>query len=334
LKADGLADDTIVWFWGDHGRGMTRCKRWLYDSGTQVPLMIHVPEKWRDWASAGMPDALQPGTVDENLVAFIDFAPTMLSLAGVTLPAHFQGQAFLGPQRAKMPREYVYGHRDRMDEAYDLIRMVRDTRFKYFRNFMPDVSYGQDIWYMNQMPTLKEMRELHAAGKLAMGPDQYFRPTKPVEELFDTANDPHELHNLADDPKYAETLQRMRTECLRWMTSIGDTGLIPEPIFDEMKRPGGKWRQAETPALTETRPKDGRVSVRLSSLLPGASIVYATPPKGDSKNAKPEWKLFVPPGVERAEGEVLLAKVCRMGYRDSEVIRWTVGRSIGADHAT
>ncbi|HTN04694.1 MAG TPA: sulfatase, partial [Planctomycetaceae bacterium] len=146
LEAAGLADDTIVWFWGDHGRGLTRCKRWLYDSGTRVPLLVRVPEKYRRLVFSDNAPQRTPGSTCDELVAFVDFAPTLLTLAGVPLPAHFQGQPFLGPEPIAT-RQYVYGHRDRMDEAYDSIRMVRDKRFKYLRNFLPQVSYGQDISY-------------------------------------------------------------------------------------------------------------------------------------------------------------------------------------------
>ncbi|HUQ70443.1 MAG TPA: sulfatase-like hydrolase/transferase, partial [Planctomycetaceae bacterium] len=326
LEADGLADDTIVWFWGDHGRGMSRCKRWLYDSGTRTPLLIHVPEKWRTKVRPDDPAAWSPGTVNNDLVAFVDFAPTMLSLCGIPLPKHFQGQAFLGSDR-QPPRQYVYGHRDRMDETYDLIRMVRDGRFKYLRNFMLDVSYSQDIAYMNEMPTMKEMRRLHAAGELTGPPALWFRPTKPVEELFDTEADPHEINNLAGDPKYKDVLERMRTECRRWMSSIGDTGLIPEPEFDELKRPGGEWQRAEPPQIAETSPKDATIpqpiSIRLSSPLPGSRFVYSLA-KGSTDGSQPDWVLYNEAFLVPVETQIR-AKAVRIGYRDSDPVRWKAG---------
>lgn len=318
LEADGLADDTIVWFWGDHGRGLSRCKRWLYDSGTQVPLLIRVPEKWRGKVRPDDPAALSPGTVNKDLVAFVDFAPTMLSLCGVPLPGHFQGQAFLGPDR-QPPRQYVYGHRDRMDETYDLIRMVRDRRFKYLRNFMPDVSYSQDISYMNEMPMMKDMRRLHAAGELTGPPALWFRPTKPVEELFDTEADPHEINNLADDPQYKEVLERMRAECRRWMVSIGDTGLIPEPIFDELKRPGGEWERATPPVIEESEARTPNLAVRLSSPDPGSSFVYSL------DGGKNDWSLYTE-AFPVSPGTTVRAKAVRIGYRDSEPVRWKAGQ--------
>jgi N-sulfoglucosamine sulfohydrolase len=319
LEADGLADDTIVWFWGDHGRGLSRCKRWLYDSGTHVPLIVKVPEKWRGKSVSSDPARIAPGAVCDDLVAFVDFAPTLLSLADVPVPKHFQGQAFLGPQ-IKPPRQYVYGHRDRMDEAYDLIRTVRDQRFHYFRNFLPDVSYGQDIAYMNEMPMMKEMRRLHAEGKLEGPPALYFRPTKPVEELFDTAADPHELVNLADDPKHRDTLLRMRAECERWMKSIGDVGLIPEAEFDEMKRPGGRFAESAAPTVQES-PCQGRIRIELSPSTPGASLLFAI---GESPNDRTHWQLYSS-AFNVDKDSAVIARAVRIGFRDSSIIRWKAG---------
>ncbi len=241
LEAAGLADDTIVWFWGDHGRGLPRAKRWVYDSGIHVPLLIRVPEKWRKLASPGNPDAVAPGSVNEELVAFVDFAPTMLSLAGVEIPAHLQGQAFLGPNKAP-PREYIYAHRDRMDERYDLIRAVRDKRYKYIRNYLPEVTRAQHIQYMDLMPTMQEMRRLFAAGELSGPQLQFFAPSKPLEELYDTQADPHEVDNLAGDPQYRDVLQRLRAAHRAFMRESGDTGLLPEGELDRLKQPND-WRE-------------------------------------------------------------------------------------------
>lgn len=228
LEADGLAQDTIVFFWGDHGQGLPRGKRWLYDSGTRTPLIIRWPGK------------LEAGSVCEDLTCFLDFAPTMLRLAGVELPSHLHGRvlppmqngiAAIGSRPSAVGRGYIFGHRDRMDETYDLIRSARDTRFKYIRNYAPRRSYAQNITYMNQMPTMREMRRLNAEGSLTAVPALYFRETKPVEELFDTEADPHEVVNLAERPEHAETLCRMRAALERWQEDVGDSGLIPEPLL-------------------------------------------------------------------------------------------------------
>jgi hypothetical protein len=323
LEEDGLADSTIVWFWGDHGRGLPRGKRWIYDSGIRIPLIIRVPKKLRKSAMPKEPAAVKPGTVNDELMAFIDFAPTMLSLAGVKIPAHIQGQAFLGGQKARR-REYIFAARDRMDEAYDLIRAVRDKRYKYIRNYMPHVTRGQDIEYMNRMPTMKEMRRLNAEGKLKGPQMQYFEPTKPVEELYDTQSDPHEVKNLADDPKYKAVLSRMRNVHDKWVRETGDIGLIPEPEFDEMKRPGGQWQKTADPEFIVSSRKQDRVSIKIVCATPGASIAYkfrTTPTKESS------WKLYneTLSIVLASDRAVVVAKACRIGFRDSNEVKFKFG---------
>jgi uncharacterized sulfatase len=178
LDRHGLATNTIVLFFGDHGRGLPRSKRWVYDSGIRVPLIV----RW--------PGQIAPGTVREELVSFIDFAPTMLSVAGVAIPTNFQGQVFLGAGSAA-ERRYVYAARDRMDEAPDRIRAVRSKQFKYIRNFQPELPYAQRIDYMELMPTMQVWRRLNYEGKLAGPQKLFFQLTKPAEELYDVNVDPH-----------------------------------------------------------------------------------------------------------------------------------------------
>ncbi len=325
LADDGLADDTIVWFWGDHGRGLPRGKRWIYDSGIRIPLIIRVPKKWRELALPGNPDALKAGAVNDDLIAFIDFAPTMLSLAGVKVRPHIQGRAFLGKQKAK-PREYIFAARDRMDEAYDLIRAVRDKRYKYIRNYMWHVTRGQDIEYMNQMPAMQEMRRLNAEGKLKKGAQmQYFEPTKPVEELYDCAKDPHEVKNVAGQRKYKKVLERMREAHIQWAKETGDIGLMPESEFDEIKRPGGQYEKTVEPVFwTANWPVGGGADkahrVTIACPTPGASIAYRI--EGGDKKAG--WRLYTKSVWLRA-GQVLRAKACRIGFKDSGEVTFKVG---------
>jgi len=322
LEDEGLADNTIVWFWGDHGRGLPRGKRWIYDSGLRIPLIIRVPEKLRKLAIPGNPDLVKPGTVNNDLVAFIDFAPTMLSLAGVKIPEHIQGRAFLGSQKAK-PREYIFAARDRMDEAYDLIRAVRDKRYKYIRNYMWHLTRGQDIDYMNQMPTMQEMRRLNAEGKLKGPQKQYFEETKPVEELYDTLNDPHEVKNLADNPEYKSILERMRKVHQEWVKETADMGLIPEPEFDEMKRPGGRYQKTAEPVFWSPKWQPGapgKAARRITIACPtaGASIVYRISGNGEGRTG---WNLYTK-SVWLTPGKVLHAKACRIGFDDSNEVQF------------
>jgi len=210
LEDDGLADSTIVCFFSDHGVGLPRGKRWLYDAGTRVPLIVRFPKAFDRFAPGA------PGTICDRLVSFVDFAPTVLSLAGVEAPAHFQGDAFLGP-RAGSSRQYVFGIRDRMDERYDLIRSVRDRRYKYIRNYRPELPYAQFIEYMEQMPTMKAWRRLAAEGKLQGPAALFMQPRKPVEEEYDTLSDPDEVRYLAASDEHREVLERLRAAHFDWV---------------------------------------------------------------------------------------------------------------------
>ena len=224
LKEDGLYENTIIFFWSDHGIGLPRAKRWLYDSGTHIPLIVRIPEKYRQ---AGQGEA---GSMLDRLVSSIDFGPTVLNLAGLGIPSHVQGQPFLGSKLPK-PRSYVDGVRDRMDERYDIIRMVRDKRFKYIRNYEPLKTFYQ---YMNTPETgatMISLRTAFEAGTLQPAAAAYFAPQKPVEELYDTQADPHELKNLAAEPRHANRLATMRRAHLDWVRETRDLGLIAEPLL-------------------------------------------------------------------------------------------------------
>jgi uncharacterized sulfatase len=216
----GLAEDTIVFFYSDHGVGLPGCKKWVWDWGLRVPLVIRTPAKWRGLQLA------PPGSVSDRLVSFVDFAPTVLCLAGCEIPSHMQGEPFLG-SRATPPREVVYAIRDRMAERYDTVRVVRDGRYQYHRNFMPHLPWSQFVSYTEQMPTMQVWRRLHEEGKLDAVQDRYFR-TKPMEELYDVAADPHMSRNLAGDPEYARVIARMRTRLREWQFETRDLGMLPE----------------------------------------------------------------------------------------------------------
>jgi len=204
-----------------------------------------------------------------------------------------------------------------MDEAYDIIRAVRDKHFKYIRNYMPQLTYGQDIEYMNMMPTMQEMRRLNAEGGLVGPQKQYFLETKPIEELYDTLSDPHEVNNLADDPKYSKVLKRMRKVHQKWMKETCDVGLIPEPEFDQMKRPGAKYKNTAEPIFTVTGGKDS--FVRISCATAGASIAYKTNSESGSG-----WKLYTKP-VKLKPDQMLIAKACRIGFEDSSEVQFKPG---------
>ena len=215
LDAQGVAENTVVFLTGDHGRGLPRSKRWVYDIGIHVPLLVRWPGK------------IKPGTVRDDLVSFIDFAPTVLALANVEIPKAMQGQVFLGPKAAP-ERKYVFAARDRMDETYDRIRAVRTKQYQYVRNFHPELPYAQHIAYAEEMPTLQVWRRLNAEGKLNGPQKLFFVPTKPREELYDVSVDPHEVHNLAASPVHEAVLKELRTALDHWIEETHDLGAIPE----------------------------------------------------------------------------------------------------------
>jgi arylsulfatase A-like enzyme len=230
LADAGLADATIVFFYGDNGGGMPRSKRWPYNSGLNVPLIIRVPDKFKHLAP---PDYL-PGAATDRLVAFVDFAPTLLSLAGVKPPDCMQGHAFMG-QFAAAPQKYLFGFRGRMDERCDLVRSVRNDRFIYARNFMPHLIYGQFLAYMFETPTTRIWKQLYDDGKLKP-PQTYFWETKPPEELYDLQTDPDEVRNLANSPEPQVVLGELRQALHDHTLATRDVGFLTEA---EMHRCAG-----------------------------------------------------------------------------------------------
>ncbi len=220
LEARGLADNTIVFYYSDHGGILGRSKRFLYESGLRVPLVVRFPEKYAHLAPSA------PGTRTDRVVSFVDFAPTVLSLAGVTVPDYMQGSAFLGEQEAA-PSEYAFAFRGRMDEAYDMARSVRDKRFRYTRNYMPHRIYGQYLQYLWRAPSMASWQAAYEAGELNEAQSAFWE-SKPPEELYDVTTDPHNVRNLSDDPQYQADLERLRGAEAAWVRRIRDAGFLPE----------------------------------------------------------------------------------------------------------
>lgn len=231
LAAAGLADETVVFFYGDHGSGMPRSKRWPYDSGLRVPLIVRIPEAFRDLGPADY----ESGATTDRLVGFVDFAPTVLSLAGVPPPDWMHGGAFMGPFEAE-PHAHLFGFRGRMDERFDLVRSVTDGRYVYIRNYMPHLIYGQHIGYMFETPTTRVWKAMYDAGELRP-PQTYFWEPKPSEELYDLSTDRDEVNNLAGAAGHGEVLRGLRTALTDWMGATRDLGFLPEA---EMHRRAGE----------------------------------------------------------------------------------------------
>ncbi len=228
LDASGEADNTIVFYYSDHGGVLGRSKRFVYESGLHIPMVIRFPKKYAHLAPG------RAGTKTDRLVTFLDFAPTLLSLAGVPVPAYMQGHAFLGKQQTPAPA-YAYGFRGRMDERIDLCRTVRDKQYRYIRNYMPHKIYGQYIDYLWKAPSMRSWEAAHQAGTLT-DIQRKFWETKPAEELFDAVADPHNINNLAADPRYKSVLATLRRANHDWVLQSKDVGFLPEAMMQDIAR--------------------------------------------------------------------------------------------------
>ena len=230
LAKAGLAEDTIVIFWADHGSGMPRGKRYAGWSGLHVPMIVHIPEKWKHLR----PPEYRPGASTDRLVGFVDLGATMLSLAGIK-PAPFQqGRAFLGKHVTEKPK-YSFGFRGRMDERPDCSRTVVDGRFVYIRNFMPHLPHGQVLHYQMETQTTRLWRRLYREKKLNEVQSAFWKKKAP-EELYDIKADPHETVNLASSPGHRKKLLELRAALHTHLKSSHDVALLPEGMFHDMAR--------------------------------------------------------------------------------------------------
>lgn len=269
LKEDGVYDNSYIFFFSDHGGTMPWMKREVLERGTHIPFIVKFPK------------GAHAGETNDDLISSVDFAPTMLSLAGVTIPDYMQGQAFLGKQAKASKRKYVFAARDRMDECVDRVRSVRDRQFRYIYNFMPNQPKYQPISYREHLPMMQEMLELHKRGELDSIQGDWFRPMKPVEELYDVKADPDEIHNLATDPAYHDKLVELRKAFRTWLDTVGDLSYIPE------REMIANWWHGEDHAPKTSTPVITRVKggCQLSCATEGVSIGYKILPSGSNDKA-------------------------------------------------
>ncbi len=294
LKEDGLADTTIVFFWSDHGRGLPRYKRWPYETGLRVPLIVRGPGK------------LKPDSVNDELVCLTDLAPTVLSLAGLNPPPQMQGRVLFGDRKGREP-QYVFGGRNRMDVLDDIfIRTCRDKRFRYIRNFTPNIPSAQKIPYMERSPVLQEWRRLNAEGKLIGAQKLWFQQPQPNEELYDTEADPFEVSNLSGKAEYGDTLKRMSAALKQWMESTRDLGGVAEGELIESFWPGKKQPITAAPVIERTE----NATVTITCATPGASIGYR-------QSESERWQIYTVPFASKA---TVYAKAIRLGYQVSQEV--------------
>ena len=316
LEKEGELDNTIIFFWGDHGDGLPRAKRWLYDSGLNIPLIIKFPDKYR------------AGTVDDRLISSIDLGPTVLSLAGVPVPAHMQGIPFLGKQTGSQ-RDAVFAARDRVDESYDMIRSVRTKNYLYVRNYYPNEPFPIWVPYLSNMPIYKEMLRLDAEGRLTGPQKSWMAYSRPPEELYNVKADPFQINNLVNDPKLKTVLEALRKRHKEWTIETSDMGHMNEPEMIEQMWPGGKQPVTDIPYFIINSPeerasKNYRTGGTYSSPMTlgfycpthGASLVYTLDEKEN-----PHWLLFSGPLHIKPGTYNIRVKAVRYGYKDSDELK-------------
>ena len=289
LQEDGLADSTVVIWTSDHGDGLPRAKRELYDSGIRVPLLLHQPGQ------------MTP-TTEERLVSFVDLAPTLYALAGgKTPPDYWHGRDFLNNRGS--PRKYVYASRDRIDEVTDRQRAVRDKRFKYIRSYYPEVPGGHPLSYRDNLDMARAWRSAFESGNITAVQARWFQPAG-NEQLFDLLEDPHEIADIARDPAHTATLKRLRQQLDDFLQRVGDTSREEEIELRARFRPQDK--QPSTPAPTAEW-QDNRL--HLNSPI-GASIGYRL-------GTDQPWLLYTEPLAHTT----VYAKSVRYGWQESPTVR-------------
>lgn len=294
LKKDGLYQNSIIFFYGDHGGPFPRHKRALYDTGVKVPLVIKFPEN------------KNAGERDDRLISFIDYAPTVLSFAGIEPPKVIQGIAQFGAYEVKRKLEYTFHSSDRFDEIYDRLRAVRSKRYKYIKSYNTDISHALMVAYREQMPMMQELRNLHSAGKLNVDQDLWLSPVKPEEELYDLQEDPYELHNLAGNKNLNDTLFAYRKILNDWIKETKDLGQYPEKELIDNWLVNGK--QPKLPPLEMEEQND---SIHLISRKSDATIVW-------KQTQDSVWNVYCGPLSINLAFE---AKGERIGYLDSDVLK-------------
>ncbi|WP_228852996.1 sulfatase family protein [Aegicerativicinus sediminis] len=298
LKEDGLYDKTIIFFYSDHGGPLPRQKREIYDSGLKVPFMVK-----------GITGEV--GRTD-RLISFVDLAPTMLSLAGIKPPEYLEGKAFLGSYKAEN-RNYVFGSSDRFDEYSDRIRAVRNKQYLYLRNDYPNLPKYKDVGYRKNIPMMPVFLKLKEMGKLNTIQQSWFE-TKTEEELYDCENDPFNIHNLAEDHKYATILAEMRKALENHLENRHDMGLQPEAqLINNM------WPNFQQPITEQVEIKKIGATIELTSKTKGASIAYIISENANEKlDFNSGWKLYSKP-LALEYGKYLYSLAQRIGFKETEI---------------
>lgn len=305
LETDGLLESTIIFFYSDHGGPLPRQKRLINDSGLNSPMIIRFPDKQLG------------GMKDDQLISFVDFVPTILSVIGRKPPQYLQGHAFMGKYQSERERKYIHAAADRFDGFTDAIRAVRDERFKYIRNYRPEQGYYLPVVYREKIPTMQELLRLRDEGKLNEYQAQWFREKKEKEELYDCLNDPHELNNLAADPANTHKIQELRNEMDRWINAIGDHPNLPErELIDKL------WKGNDQQPITddpEINVINGKVIISCSTQ--GASVAYKI--IDSDKKETSSWSIYSD-SIAISSGSSIKILTHRIGFKPSQIVTYSM----------
>ncbi len=294
LREDSLMDQTVIFFYGDHGGPFPRHKRSLYETGIKVPLTVRFPGGDRN------------GELDSTFVSFIDFGPTVLSLAGISPPETMQGKPFLGEYAVGMPSQ-IFAASDRFDEQYDRKRSVRSGKWKYIRNYYPEKPYAIAVAYRLNIPMMRQWIALDSLGQLGENDSRWMAAQKPVEELYDLSKDPFELDNLASNNATVAIQEKLRSELGQWISSTNDLGQFDERTLIDRWLINGQPPQLEDPGASYLNNE-----VVLRNVRKDATILWR------EKNTQ-DWEIYKNPieGDMAGNGET---KAVRIGYMDSNTV--------------
>ena len=306
LKAEGLYDNTIIFFYSDHGGPLPREKRAIYDSGLKTPLMI------KGIGTVGRTD---------RMVSHIDLAPTVLSLAGIRPPTYMDGMAFAGSFEAE-PRDYIMGTSDRFDEVTDRMRAIRTKDYLYIFNFFPEKPRYKDISYREQIPMMPKMLEMQKNGQLDSIQNIWFS-TKGNEEFYNVNNDPYNIYDLSKDQTISEELDAHRNILQQNLFALNDSGQIPENRLINLM-----W-----PEMIQPTTKKPSIEIKEDNLIqidcptPGASIVYMlSNTKNMDVSHEGNWKLYTHP-IKIESYKYVITRAERIGFKTSEPVIQTILRN-------
>ncbi len=299
LEEDGLLEETIIFWYTDHGGPLPRQKRLLYDSGIHVPMIIRFPNQ------------MNAGTRNDDLLSFIDLAPTVLSLAGVESKSHFDGKAFLGKYKPEQKADYVFAAADRFDESYDAVRAVRDKRFKLIEYLIPEKPMFLKVAYREQMPIMGELQRLRKEGKLTESQALWFRDHKPNFEFFDTWTDPHEVNDLYGEEKYSKKISELKTALQQWKLKTPDPHLQDENRYIKQLWPNNEIPTCMPPVVTI---ENGTVSILSEE---NESVGYQVLREGEEPTKR--WQIYNAPfSIE--DGHKVITQSDRIGYAASPLV--------------